>query len=184
MEDVKMTMFKRLSFEEMNEEMQRASLSQPIDRFKTFDFDFEKAASYHFEDGRLVETHEGTMTLFKEWGDTQTFPMTRESFYDLNRDRLQRMESSFAVLKEEGFEKMIGRASILDIAKDDFRLSMKEVKTSFENELLDLKERAKPDFCFSFEYLTFLKMATYMNLQEGEQKYDVESKFPIHTLEG
>lgn len=178
-----MTMFKRLSFEKMNDEMQKASLSQAIDRFQTFDFDFEKAASYHFEDGRLVETHEGTMTLFKGWGDTQTFPMTRESFYDLSRDRLQRMESSYAVLKEEGFENTISRASILDVAKDDFRLSMKEVKTSFENELLDLKERAKPDFCFSFEYLTFLKMATYMNLQEGEQKYDVESKFPIHTLE-
>ena len=179
-----MTMFKRMTFAEINEELQQASLSRPSDKFQTFDFDFEKAASYHFEDGQLIETHEGTMTLFKEWGDTQTFPMTRETFYSLDRIRLQRMESAYAVLKEEGFVGTIGRASILDVAKDDFRLSMKDVKTSFENELLDLKGKAKPDFSFTFDYLTFVKMATYMNLQEGEKKYDVESKFPIHTLEG
>lgn len=177
-----MTMFKRMTFEDMNQELQEASLAQPIDLFETYNFKSDKAATYHFEDGQLVETNEGIMELSKSWGDKQSFPMTKETFYSLDRERLQRMESSYAVLKEEGFEKMIGRASLLDVVKDDFRLGMKEVKNSFENELVELKGKVQHESSFTFEYETFVKMATYMILQEGEQ-HDVEQKFSSHSLE-
>ena len=172
-----MTFFKRLNFSQINDEIAEASLSQHGDHFESFDYDFEKAASYHFEDGELVEKHEGMMTLHKSSGDTQTFDVTRENFYSLDRTRLQRMESAYAVLKEEGLTNTIGQTEELHDS------SLNDMKVRFEEELLDLKEKATPEFLFTFSHATFMKMATYMIEKEGVGKVDVEPRISVHSLE-
>lgn len=172
-----MTFFTRLNFSQMNDEVAEASLSQYGEHFDSFDYDFEKAASYHFEDGKLIETHEGMMTLHKSWGDTQTFDVTRENFYSLDRTRLQRMESAYAVLKEEGLTNTIGQTEELHDP------SLNDMKKRFEEELLDLKEKATPEFLFTFSYATFMEMAKYMDEKEGEEKVDVEPRISVHSLE-
>jgi len=173
-----MTFFTRLTFKDLNEEVAEAALSQYGDRFKSFDFDSESAASYQFEEGRLVERHTGLMTLYKENEDSRQFKMTRENIYQLNRNQLQKMESSYEVLRQEGLSNQIGlQVKLLDSNMDD-------LKTKFETDLLDLKKEVKPEFLFSFDYGVYIEMAQYMNEKEWEvDKGNVEQRVSVNSHE-
>lgn len=173
-----MSFFTRLTFKDLNEEVAEASLSQYEDRFETFDFNSENAASYHFEEGKLIEKETGMMTLYKENDDSQQFEMTRENFYELNRKQLQKMESSYEVLRQEGLSDQIGlQTELLDS-------NMNDLKTRFETELLDLKKEVIPDSLFSFNYGVYIEMARYLNEKEWEvDKGNVEQRVSVHSHE-
>ncbi|MDI3236431.1 hypothetical protein QK289_15555 [Exiguobacterium antarcticum] len=154
-----MVLFKRLSFSQISQKLSESTLQLGVSSLSSFDFDFEESPAYVFERDMLIEKHQGTMTLYKKDGASQSFQMTREAFYPLNRNQLGRMQPAYEVLMKEGYGGSIGKIYDSHLGVEN---SMLELINKFHDELLLVKEMKMVDFLFTYDDETHTDMAKFM----------------------